>query len=76
MRFWLTVILLVVAMPVAAATPEERLAAAGFTLPKADPPVAHFALTVRTGNLLFVSGHTHCGPDVVKGKLGREFNVE
>ena len=35
----------------------EKLAALQITLPKVEPPVAAFVLTVRTGNLLFVSGH-------------------
>lgn len=76
MRCWLALALLVFAAPTAAATPEERIAAAGLKLPPAYPPVATFAQTVRTGNLLFVAGHAHCGTDVVKGKLGREFTIE
>jgi enamine deaminase RidA (YjgF/YER057c/UK114 family) len=76
MRGWLALALFMVGAPAVAATPEERLAAAGLALPRADPPVATFAQTVRTGNLLFVAGHAHCGTEVVKGKLGREFTVE
>lgn len=76
MRYWLAFTLMAFAAPAAAATPEERLAAAGHTLPKADPPIATFAQTVRTGNLLFVAGHAHCGTEAVKGKLGREFTIE
>src|SRR4051812_2856939 len=76
MRYCLVLILFALAAPAAAATPEEKLAAAGLRIPRADPPVAHFAQTVRSGNLLFIAGHGHCGTDVVKGKLGREFKVE
>lgn len=76
MRYGLAFALLVFAAPAAAATPEERLAAAGLSLPPAFPPVATFAQTVRTGNLLFVAGHAHCGTDLVQGKLGREFTIE
>ena len=76
MRNWLAFALFVFAVPASAATPEERLEAAGLALPPADPPVATFAQTVRTGNLLFVAGHAHCGTEVVKGKLGREFTIE
>lgn len=76
MRYAMALALLALAAPAAAATPEERLAAASLTLPPAYPPVATFAQTVRTGNLLFVAGHAHCGTDVVKGKLGREFTIE
>jgi enamine deaminase RidA (YjgF/YER057c/UK114 family) len=35
----------------------ERLKARNITLPKLDPPVAAFVPFVRTGNLVFVSGH-------------------
>jgi hypothetical protein len=39
----------------------ERLKARNIVLPQVDPPVAAFAPFVRTGNLLFISGHSH-GP--------------
>ena len=35
----------------------ERLKARNITLPQLDPPVAAFVPFVRTGNLVFVSGH-------------------
>jgi enamine deaminase RidA (YjgF/YER057c/UK114 family) len=35
----------------------ERLRALEITLPEVAPPAAAFALYVRTGNLVFVSGH-------------------
>jgi len=35
----------------------ERLKARNIVLPQVDPPVAAFAPFVRTGNLLFISGH-------------------
>ena len=76
MRVWLALALLICTTPAAAATPEERLAAAGLSLPAVQPPVATFANTVRSGSLLFVAGHAHCEADVVKGKLGREFTIE
>lgn len=60
---------------------EKRLAEMGLTLPPAPTPVANYVPAVRTGNLLFVSGH---GPGVVKdgkveylrGKVGRDLTVE
>ena len=76
MRYFFAVAILAVASPAVAATPEQRLAAAGLALPAPQPPVATFANTVRSGNLLFVAGHAHCESDVVKGKLGREFTIE
>jgi enamine deaminase RidA (YjgF/YER057c/UK114 family) len=35
----------------------EKLKSLQITLPPVEPPVAAFVITVRTGNLLFVSGH-------------------
>ena len=60
---------------------EKKLAEMGLSLPAAPTPVANYVPAVRSGNLLFVSGH---GPGVLKdgklsyiqGKLGRELNVE
>ncbi len=35
----------------------ERLKARNITLPQVDPPVAAFVPSVRSGNLIFISGH-------------------
>jgi hypothetical protein len=35
----------------------DKLQALNITLPKIDPPVAAFVPFVRTGNLVFISGH-------------------
>jgi len=60
---------------------EKKLGEMGLTLPPSPSPVANYVPAVRSGNLLFVSGH---GPAYVKdgkieyirGKLGRELTVE
>jgi enamine deaminase RidA (YjgF/YER057c/UK114 family) len=59
-----------------AETPEARLAAAGYTLPTAAKPVANYVTSVRTGNLLFLSGHGECGSPETRGKLGAELSIE
>lgn len=64
------------AMANPADTPEARLAAAGFTLPPPPKPVATYVTSVRTGNLLFLSGHGECGEPYTRGKLGRDLTVE
>jgi len=64
------------AMANPAETPEARLAAAGFTLPPPPRPVATYVTSVRTGNLLFLSGHGECGEKFTRGKLGRDLTVE
>jgi len=60
---------------------EKKLTEMGLSLPPAPAPVANYVPAVRSGNLLFVSGH---GPAFVKdgkieyirGKLGRDLTVE
>jgi enamine deaminase RidA (YjgF/YER057c/UK114 family) len=64
------------AMANPADTPEARLAAAGYTLPTPRQPVATYVTSVRTGNLLFLSGHGECGEKFTRGKLGRDLTVE
>lgn len=64
------------ATPSVAETPEQRLAAAGHTLPAPPSPVATYVTFVRTGKLLFLSGHGECGRPFTTGKLGRDLTVE
>ncbi|MDA8216553.1 MAG: RidA family protein [Dehalococcoidales bacterium] len=58
---------------------EEKIKSLGLTLPSSPSPVANYVGAVRTGNLLFISGH---GPHVAGegpryiGKLGRDLGVE
>ena len=75
---WLTILLLssTAAMAHPAQTPEQRLAAAGHVLPAPPKPVATYVTSVRTGNLLFLSGHGECGEPFTRGKLGRDLTVE
>ena len=64
------------AMAHSAETPEARLAAAGFTLPPPATPVANYVTSVRTGNLLFLSGHGECDGPQTRGTLGADLTVE
>lgn len=57
-------------------TPESRLAAAGYSLPPPPKPVATYVTSVRTGNLLFLSGHGEGEEPYTRGKLGRELTIE
>ncbi len=60
---------------------EKKLAEMGLSLPPSPAPVANYVPAVRSGNLLFVSGH---GPvfvkdgkiEYIRGKLGRDLTVE
>ena len=59
---------------------EKKLEEMGLSLPPSATPVANYLPLVRTGNLLFVSGH---GPGVLKdgkitfiqGKLGKDLDA-
>lgn len=57
---------------------ETRLAERGLRLPAVPKPVANYVRTVRTGNLLFVSGHGpyHDGQLQYIGKVGQDLTVE
>ena len=58
---------------------EKRIAELGISLPESPQPIANYAPTVRTGNLLFVAG---LGPaaradgSVPNGKVGRDLTQE
>ena len=58
---------------------EANLKAKNITLPTPNAPMANYVTSVRTGNLLYLSGHgpsreAATGP--TKGKLGRDLTVE
>jgi enamine deaminase RidA (YjgF/YER057c/UK114 family) len=52
---------------------EKKLKELKIDLAPPSPPVANYVNAVQAGNLLFLAGK---GPGAVRGKLGREFNVE
>jgi enamine deaminase RidA (YjgF/YER057c/UK114 family) len=58
--------------------PEEKLRELGLTLETPGTPSARYVPAVRTGNLLFVSGHGPARDGKIQfvGKVGREFTVE
>src|SRR5881628_3279997 len=58
---------------------EARLKEKNITLPPPNTPVANYVGAVRTGNLLFVSGHGPLradGKPSARGKVGRELSTE
>jgi len=57
---------------------EAKLAEMGLELPTPPPPVGNYVRAVRTGNLVFVSGHgpTRDGVYLFQGKVGAERTVE
>jgi enamine deaminase RidA (YjgF/YER057c/UK114 family) len=60
------------------ASPEAELERLGIQLPEVSPSIANYVSVVRTGNLLFLSGHLprdEAGA-VITGKLGDDLSVE
>lgn len=56
---------------------EARLKELGLELPAPAAPVGNYVSAVRSGNLVFLSGHGPVGKDrVVTGKLGKDLTVE
>ena len=60
-----------------AQTPEQKLNQAGFQLTTPPAPMANYVRTVRTGNLVFLSGHGPTRPDgtLMKGKVGADVTI-
>ncbi|WP_017606900.1 RidA family protein [Nocardiopsis alkaliphila] len=60
------------------ATPEERIAELGLTLPEVVPPVASYRPTVRSGDHVYVSGQLPFveGELPTTGKVGAEVDAQ
>ncbi len=67
-----------VIMTTQAQTPEEKIKAAGYELPPVTKPIANYVKYVKTGNLIFLSGHGPSAPDGsnITGKLGKDMTIE
>lgn len=59
-------------------TPEQKLQSLGIILPAPTSPVANYVKFVRTGNLIFLSGHGPVNVDgkYTTGKLGKDLSIE
>ena len=57
---------------------EKRVAELGLDLSKVPTPIANYVPSVRTGNLVFLSGQGPTKPEggMVTGKLGRDISIE
>lgn len=62
----------------ASATPELKVKELGIQLKDKGKPTNSFVYAVRTGNLLFLSGHisTDSKGDIIRGKLGKDLTTE
>lgn len=56
---------------------EGRLNELGIVIPDMQPPLANYVPAKRTGNLIFTAGQVcSLGDKIIKGKLGREIDIE
>jgi enamine deaminase RidA (YjgF/YER057c/UK114 family) len=78
MRKLSSFILLISAMNTFAQSPEEKIKSNGLVLPPASKPIANYVKFVRTGNLIFLSGHgpTKADGSNVTGKVGKDLTPE
>lgn len=60
------------------ATPQEKIKDLGIELTDKGKPTNSFVYAVRTGNLLFLSGHISVdnNGEIIRGKLGKELTTE
>ena len=81
MRNILILFLLMGSMSVAIAQntdAEKKLKELGLTLPASPKPMANYVKAVRSGNLVFLSGHGPSNPDGtnITGKVGKDLTTE
>ena len=57
---------------------DQKMKELGLILPQPPKPIANYVPAVKTGNLLFVSGHGpyNDGKTRISGKVGRELTIE
>jgi len=78
MRYAFMMALILLFNSLSAQTPEEKIKALNISLPAPSSPVANYVKYVRTGNLIFLSGHGPAKADgtYITGKLGRDLSIE
>ncbi|MBX9781982.1 MAG: RidA family protein [Chitinophagaceae bacterium] len=78
MRILFLSLLLFFTMTTHAQSPEEKLKDNNLVLPPVSKPVANYVKYVRTGNLIFLSGHgpTKADGSNITGKVGKDLTIE
>ncbi len=75
----LTIIsLLLSSLLLAQKTPQQKLDSMGLKLPPTSSPIANYVKFVRTGNLVYTSGHgpTKIDGQLITGTLGADLTIE
>lgn len=77
-RIFLLSVLALSISSIIAQTPEDKLKSLNIVLPVPSTPIANYVKFVRTGNLIFLSGHGPSKADgsYITGKLGRDLSIE
>lgn len=78
MKLLFASILIFFVMNTQAQTPDEKITSLGLQLPPASKPIANYVKYVRTGNLIFLSGHgpTKADGTNITGKVGKDLTLE
>jgi enamine deaminase RidA (YjgF/YER057c/UK114 family) len=78
MKTILTLSLLILSQPLFSQSAEQKLKELGIILPVPTKPVANYVKYVRTGNLIYLSGHGPQKQDgsYIVGKLGAGLTIE
>jgi enamine deaminase RidA (YjgF/YER057c/UK114 family) len=78
MKTYFILALLVFSSSISAQTPDDKLKALNIVLQAPSSPVANYVKFVKTGNLIFLSGHGPAKTDgsYITGKLGRDLSIE
>ena len=71
-----SILCVIISITSAQGAPEEKLAQLGLTLPASSAPVANYVSAVRSGSLVFLSGHLprDGAGKVIAGKIGRDLD--
>ncbi len=78
MKILFASVLIFFVMNAQAQTPDEKITSLGLQLPPATKPIANYVKYVRTGNLIFLSGHgpTKADGTNITGKVGKDLTIE
>ena len=81
MKYYLLLLFFLISLTMSLAQqvnkPSAQLNKLGIELPEPSKPIANYVKYVRTGNLIFLSGHGPCDRSKVKlGKLGKDLTID
>jgi enamine deaminase RidA (YjgF/YER057c/UK114 family) len=77
-KLLITIGLLITTVAFTQKSPQQKLDSMGLKLPPTSTPIANYVKFVRTGNLVYTSGHgpTTIEGKLITGKLGSDLTIE